>query len=314
MNKYEMIDFGEAKSILGIQIHRNWKDHTLILEQSSYIDSILTRFRCESSNGAPTPLDKDSPPLTLSDCPTSASDIKDMATVPYREAVGSLMHVMVCTRPDLACAVGVLSRFFQNPGRLHWRAVLRVLKYLKRTRMYGLRYQKSEESDIVGNLHGFCDADWAADRDNYLSTSGWVFIMNGAAISWQSKRGRSPAQSSCEAEYVAERMATQEVCHLRNILGELGMNPLKPIPLFSDSQSAIHLTKNPVFHEKSKHIALKLHLSRHLQRDGQMSLQFVPTSAQVADVLTKPLHGPKVSWGRENMGLVLLPDPSTGGC
>jgi hypothetical protein len=137
--------------------------------------------------------------------------------------------------------------------------------------------------------------------------------MNGAAISWQSKRGKTPAQSSCDAEYVAEGMAAAEICHLRNILGELHLNPPAPIPLFSDSQSAIHLTKNPVFHERSKHAALKLHLSRHLQRDGRMSIQYLPTNLQVADVLTKALHGPKTAWGRLQMGLVDLPEPSMGG-
>jgi hypothetical protein len=108
-------------------------------------------------------------------------------------------------------------------------------------------------------------------------------------------------------------MAAQEICHIRNILGELNLNPPIPIPLYSDSQSAINLTKNPVFHERSKHVALKLHMSRHLQRDGRMAVQYLPTTQQVADVLTKALHGPKVLWGRRQMGLVEIPDPSMGG-
>jgi hypothetical protein len=137
--------------------------------------------------------------------------------------------------------------------------------------------------------------------------------MNGGAVSWQSKRAKSPAQSSCEAEYVAEGMAAQEICFYRNILSELGLEPSESIPLYSDSQSAIHLTKNPIFHERSRHIAIKLHLSRHLQRDGRMAIQFVQTAHQLADVLTKPLHGPKLSWARERMGLVPVPVPRMGG-
>jgi hypothetical protein len=314
MAKYEMTDFGDAKSILGIQIHRDWTAGTLILEQSSYVDQVLDRFRFQNCKGSPTPLDRDGPPLRTIDCPISDIEKSDMATVPYREAVGSLMHLMVCTRPDLACAIGILSRYLHNPGRAHWLAVQRVLRYLKRTRSFGLCYRKSDSPvSTIGDLHGYCDSDWAGDRDLYLSTSGWVFIMNGAAISWQSKRGKSPAQSSCDAEYVSEGMAAQEICHLRNILSELGLDPPNPIPLYSDSQSAIHLTKNPVFHERSKHIALKYHLSRHLQRSGSMSLNYMPTHLQVADVLTKPLHGPKVAWGRQQMGLLELPDLSMGG-
>jgi hypothetical protein len=314
MRQYEMTDFGEAQSILGIALHRDWQRGTIIIEQSSYIDSILERFRFQDAHGSPTPLDKDSRSMTHNDCPLSPEDRDDMSTVPYREAVGSLMHVMVCTRPDIACAVGILSRFLHNPGRAHWSGVQRVLRYLKRTKSWGLCFRKvSHPGAVRGNLHGYCDSDWAADKDHYLSTAGWVFLMNGAAISWQSKRGRSPAQSSCDAEYIAEGMAAQEICHLRNILGELDLEPSGPIPLFSDSQSAIHVTKNPVFHERMKHVGLKHHLSRHLQRDGRMSLQYIPTNEQVADVLTKALHGPKVAWGRERMGLVELPDTSMGG-
>jgi hypothetical protein len=252
--------------------------------------------------------------ISSRDCPTTDEERADMLSVPYREAVGSIMHVMVCTRPDIAFAVGNVSRYLHNPGRAHWRAVLRILRYLKLTRLYGLRFQRfSRTGSIIGDLHGFCDSDWAADKDHYLSTAGWVFIMNGGAISWQSKRGKTPAQSSCDAEYVAEGMAAQEICHLRNILSELKLEPSDSIPLYSDSQSAIHLTKNPVFHERSKHAALKLHLSRHLQRDGRMSVQFIATRLQVADVLTKALHGPKVTWGREKMGLIELPEPIMGG-
>jgi hypothetical protein len=314
MSQYEMTDFGEAHSILGISLTRDWDAGTITLDQTSYIDSIMERFRFQDCKGSPTPLDKDSVSLSVSDCPVTDVDKEDMSTVPYREAVGSIMHVMVCTRPDLACAIGVLSRFLHNPGRAHWTGVQRLFRYLKRTRTFALCFRKSHApTRVTSNLHGFCDSDWVGDRDLFLSTTGWVFVMNGAAISWQSKRGKTPAQSSCDAEYVAEGLAAQEICHLRNILGELHMEPSDPIPLYSDSQSAIHLTKNPVFHERSKHIGLKFHLSRHLQRDGRMSLIYVPTDEQVADVLTKALHGPKVAWGRQQMGLIELPDPSMGG-
>jgi hypothetical protein len=137
--------------------------------------------------------------------------------------------------------------------------------------------------------------------------------MNDDAISCQLKRAKSLAQSSCEAEYVAEGMAAQEICHLRNVLGELHVEPQDPIPLYSDSQPAIHLTHNPVFHERSRHIALKIHLSRDMQRDGRMSVMYVDTKNQVADALTKPMHGPKLAWTRNKLGLVSLPAARMGG-
>jgi hypothetical protein len=186
------------------------------------------------------------------------------------------MHLMVCTRPDLACGVGIFSKFLNNPGRAHWKQVLRMIRYIKGTRLEGLCFRKTAHpGPIIGDIYGYCDSDWATDNDLYLSTGAYAFIMSGAAISWQSKRGRTPAQSSCDAEYVAEGMAAAEICHILNVLQELRLSPSVPIPLYSDSQSAIHLTKNPVFHERSKHAALKLHLSRHLQRDGRMALEFI---------------------------------------
>jgi hypothetical protein len=189
-----------------------------------------------------------------------------------------------------------------------------VLQYLHKTQRYGLKYTRTTDDPvIIGNLRGYCDSDWAGDKDNYVSTGAWIFLMNGGAISWQCKRGKTPAQSSCDAEYVAEGLAAQEICHLRNILSELHLEPPEPIPLFSDSKSAIQITKNPVFHERNKHVALKYHFSRHLQADGRMSIQYIPTERQVADALTKALYGPKLSWSQEQMGLVTWDDPHHGG-
>jgi hypothetical protein len=313
--KFDMSDFGEAKTILGINIRRNFEKGELILEQSEYIQNLLSKFRQQNSQYAVTPIDRSLPALSKSHCPISENEKSAMADKPYREVVGSLMHLMVCTRPDIAHAVSTLSRFLQNPGAYHWDSAIRVLQYLHKTKRVGLKYQRTRDNPtIIGDLRGYCDSDWAGDKDNYLSTAGWVFMMNGGAISWQCKRGKTPAQSSCDAEYVAEGLAGQEICHLRNLLSELHLEPQDPIPLFSDSKSAIAITNNPVFHERSKHVALKFHFSRHLQADGRMKLQYVSTDRQVADALTKPLFGPKMKWSRDNLGLVTWDDPHHGGC
>jgi hypothetical protein len=288
---------------------------TLILEQSDYIQSLLIKFRQSHSKFSVTPVDKSLPAMSKAHSPSTPTELSAMADKPYRELIGSLMHLMVCTRPDIANAVSTLSRFLQNPGEYHWDSAVRVLQYLHKTRSIGIKYTRTLDSPtILGNLRGYCDSDWVGDRDHCLSTAGWIFVMCGGAISWQCKRGKTPAQSSCDAEYVAEGLAAQEICHIRNILSELNLEPEDPIPLFSDSKSAIAITNNPVFHERNKHVALKFHLSRHLQADGRMTLQYVNTDLQVADVLTKPLFGPKMKWSRDNMGLVPVDDPHYGGC
>jgi hypothetical protein len=314
MERFEMTDFGEAETILGIAIKRNRERGTLVLDQSEYIQSLLVKFRQTNSQYSSTPLDRAAAPLSKAHCPVSETERAAMADKPFREVVGSLMHLMVCTRPDIANAVSTLSRFLQDPGAYHWDAAIRVLQYLHKTKDYGLKYTRTEDDPvIVGDLKGYCDSDWAGERDTYVSTGGWIFLMNGGAISWQCKRGKTPAQSSCDAEYVAEGLAVQEICHLRNILSELHLEPSDPIPLFSDSKSAIQITKNPVFHERSKHVALKYHFSRHVQADGRMSIKYIPTDHQVADALTKPMYGPKMTWAREHMGLVPLDDSHHGG-
>jgi hypothetical protein len=312
--RFDMVDFGEAKSILGINIRRDMKAGTLILEQSDYIQTLLTKFRQLNSGYSSTPIDRASPQMSKAHCPVTEQERLAMADKPYREVVGSLMHLMVCTRPDIAHAVSTLSRFLQTPGEYHWDSAVRVLKYLHKTKTVGLKYTRTDDDpELIGNLRGYCDSDWVGDKDNYISTAGWVFMMNGGAISWQCKRGKTPAQSSCDAEYVAEGLGAQEICHLRNLLSELHLEPQIPIPLFSDSKSAIAITNNPVFHERSKHVALKFHFSRHLQADGRMKIQYIHTDRQVADVLTKPLFGPKLKWSRDNLGLVPWDDPRHGG-
>ena len=247
--------------------------------------------------------------FSVNDFPANLPEKISMMRTPYREAVGSLMHLMVCTRPDIAYSVGVVSRFLENPGPKHWEAVERILQYIKLTRNYGLVYEKCESvHGVLGDLHGFCDADWAGDRDDYRSTAGWVFLMSGAAISWSSKKIATPSQSTCDAEYVAQGRASQEQVWLRQLMEELHVAPVGPISLYSDSQSAINLAHNPIFHEKSKAVALKYHLTRHLIDEGQLSLEYIPTESQVADCLTKALSGTRMDEWRRNFGLHLLPD------
>jgi hypothetical protein len=312
--RFEMSDFGEATTILGIRIRRDWNAGTLTLDQTDYVNNLLVKFRQSNSKYCSTPMDKMAVPMSKAHCPMTERELAAMADVPFREVVGSLMHLMVCTRPDIAHAVSSLSRFLQNPREYNWDGAVRVLQYLHKTSHYELKYTRTaDDPAIIGDLRGFCDSDWAGDKEGFLSTAGWVFIMNGGAVSWQCKRGKTPAQSSCDAEYVAEGMAAQEICHLRNVLSELNLEPTDPIPLFSDSKSAIQITKNPVFHERSKHVALKYHFSRHMQADGRMSVQYIPTDRQVADALTKPLFGPKLSWSRDEMGLVQCDDSHHGG-
>ena len=140
-----------------------------------------------------------------------------MSRVPYVSAVGGLMYAMVYTRPDIAHAVGVLSRFMSNPGKEHWTAVKRVFRYLRGTSDYGLCYQGRPILEIMLEIHGFVDADWAGDLDQRRSTSGYVFSLFGGTVSWMSKRQSVVALSTIEAEYIAATHANKEAVWLQRL-------------------------------------------------------------------------------------------------
>ena len=176
-----------------------------------------------------------------------------MAKVPYSSAVGSLMYAMICTRPDIAYAVGVVSRYMSNPGKKHWEAVKGIMRYLKGTK--GMRICFGSKEACVD---GYRDADYAGDMDKRKSTSGYVFMFNGGAVSWQSCLRICVSMSTTEAEYIAAVEACKEALWLTCLVGDLGIQVEMPM-LQCDSQSAIMLGKNPVFHAKTKHIVVKYH-------------------------------------------------------
>jgi len=166
---------------------------------------------------------------------------------------------MVCTRPDIAYAVGVVSRFLANPGKEHWKAVKWILRYLRGTTKKCLCFGNGKLE-----LSGYTDADWAGDKDSRKSISGYVTTFAGGAVSWQSKLQKCVALSTTEAEYIAATEACKEMLWMKNFLLELGVNQDKYVVL-CDNQSTIHLAKNPSFHSRSKHIDIRHHWIREVQ-------------------------------------------------
>jgi ATP-binding cassette subfamily B (MDR/TAP) protein 1 len=175
-------------------------------------------------------------------CPSSKKEKEEMSRVPYQSSVGSLMYAMVCTRPDIAYAVGIVSRFITNPGEAHWNAVKWILRYLKGTSRSCLRFGSG---DLV--LQGYTDADYAGCADSRKSTFGYMMTYTGGAVSWQSRLQKCISLSTTNAEYIAAVDACKEVLWMKNFLQELDMKQEK-YTLYCDSQSAIYLAKNPSFH------------------------------------------------------------------
>lgn len=176
---------------------------------------------------------------------------------PYREAVGSLMYLAVATRPDISFIVGCVSRFLENPSKIHVNAVKRIFKYISGTSKHGILYKFNQKL----NLFGYSDADYGGDIDERRSTTGYVFVFGSSIISWSSERQKSVALSTTESEYVAAAQATKELVWIGLLLRNLLITYNKP-NLFVDNQSAIRLIKNPEFHKRTKHIDIKFHFVR----------------------------------------------------
>jgi len=285
--EFEMKDLGAASQILGMKITRNREERTLKLSQEEYVGKVLKRFNMEGAKPVSTPLAGHFK-LAKRHSPSTQEERDAMAKVPYASAVGSLMYAMVCTRPDIAHAVGVVSRYMQNPGKEHWNAVKWILRYLKGTQKFALHYGGKEVK-----LQGFCDADMAGDPDGRKSTTAYVYTLGSGAVSWVSRLQKIVALSTTEAEYIAATEACKEMVWLKAFMGELDMEQ-SDCTLYSDSQSAIHLAKNSAFHTRMKHIDIRYHFIRSLLEDRQLSLTKIHTDDNPAYMLTKTVPPDKL--------------------
>ncbi|CAL5395053.1 unnamed protein product [Camellia sinensis] len=254
---FDMKDLGPAQQMLGIQIVRDRKAKKLWLSQEKYVERVIAKFNMKDSKPVNTPLANHFK-LSKSSCPSSTKEREEMEAIPYLSVVESLMYVMVSTRPDITHAVGVVSRFLSNPGKEHWEAVKWILRYLKGTTKMCLCFRNAKPV-----LEGYTDSDMAGDLDGSKSTSGFLFTFAGGAVSWQSKLQNYVALSTTEAEYITAAEAGKEMLWLQRFLQELGLKQEK-FMVHCDSQSAIDLSKNSMYHSRTKHINIQYHWIREV--------------------------------------------------
>lgn len=214
-----------------------------------------------NANPASTPLDNRQV-LSKADgpAPDDTETLREMATIPYQEAIGSLLYTAICTRPDIAFAVQTLSQFSSNPGPKHWTAIKRVIRYLKNTEDFGLTLGGSDLDTT--RLIGWCDADWVHDPDDRKSITGFTFFLGVGAVCYSSKKQTSVALSTAEAEYMGAGAAMREALWLRALLQELGYPQKGPTIINNDNQASISISKDPAHHSRSKHIDIRHHFIR----------------------------------------------------
>lgn len=275
--KFEIKDLGNAKHILGLNIEREG-DH-LKIDQSHYIHSVLEKFNMVDANKINTPME-----VNLQFEKTKPGE---EVQAPYRELIGSLLWIATCTRPDISFAVSKLASYSNNPSELHWKSTKRILRYLKGTQNFGLIYNKEAEANLIG----YVDSDYAGDQQDRLSVTGFAFKFAGSTISWQSRKQKTVAQSTCEAEYMALAEAARE-CKFLVALIQSVINTNIPVFLLTDSQSAKKLAENPMVTHRSKHIDIRHHFIRNSLNEGLFKLHFVQGTENLADIFTKALPQP----------------------
>jgi hypothetical protein len=302
--KFSIHDMGEVKDFLGCQISRDRKRRVLYISCIPKIEALLDKFGVsESGRVIETPMQKDF-------CPTARpadpeGEERSGAGVPlepsnrYCELVGSLLYIANTTRPDIAQAVGVLSRYRCNPTTAHWNAALRVLVYLRDTKEKVLVLGSNPDVE----LNGYVDADFAGDLDNRFSTSGYVFYVFGGAVSWASKKQSSVATSTVQAEFMAASLAIKEASWLRSFLEEIGCAPWT-VKVLVDNQGCIQNLRNPVNSRFCKHIAVQFHYAREAITLGQVCIDYVESAKNRADIFTKPLAGPVFREHAEGLGVI----------
>ena len=296
-SQWEATDLGDPAKIVGIKITQT--NDSIMITQQKYIEAILQREHMEEANPVSTPLD---PNVKIGPNPEGNDGNRSNC---FAKLLGELQFLANATRPDIAHTINRLASYTANPSLQHMGALKRVLRYLAGTKGYGIVYKNSPESttDNSNIFHGYADAAFA-NQDDSKSTSGYVFIAAGGAITWRSKKQSTVALSSTEAEYIALAEAARETSWLRNLYDELGYSQTQPTLIRGDNNGSIAMARNPQFHQRSKHIAIRWHLIRDMVSDGILTLEECRDPEQTADVLTKTLARFKHHKHITDMGMV----------
>ena len=294
--QWEITALGEPTKIIGIEITQT--DKSITISQKIYIESILEREGLSRSNSVTTPFD---PNIKLEPNPDGNEGNRSNS---FARLLGELQYLANNTRPDITYAVNRLASYTANPSLQHVMALKRILRYLTGTKNFSITYSKTSTNPHNNSnlIYGFADAAFA-NQDDHKSTSGYVFLASGGAITWKSKKQTTIALSSTEAEYVALSEAAREACWLRNLLDELGYSQEFPIVIKGDNDGSIAIAMNQQFHNRSKHIAIRWHWVRDLVEQGLITIKICRDPQQTADILTKALPCPKHHQHTSEMGL-----------
>jgi len=307
--RFDITPPADAHFFLGIRFSRNRTTDDpdngpfISLDQDTFVESVLARITVELR-------EYETPMTSTADLVPNPDPIENADPYQvrrYQSAIGSLMYIMLGTRPDLAFAVGKLARFSSNPSVDHFRALTRVFCYLKFSKSTALLYAK-HDNPLSKVPIGFCDADWANSKgkeDKRRSISGNIFFLSRGPFSWSSKKQDLTAESTMESEYISLWLAGRQASWIRNVFDAIGLPLEAPLRINCDSQSAIALAnRGEAEHKGSKHFDVKWHGTRDRVERNEIEVKYCPTSDNFADILTKPLAKERFAFITGFLGLV----------
>ncbi|EJD38936.1 hypothetical protein AURDEDRAFT_71766 [Auricularia subglabra TFB-10046 SS5] len=292
--RFDIVDLGDITQVVGLEVRRSSNLSTTTITQSQYIDKMLARFGMTACNTSPTPAD---PNVKLIPFKGEPDEVR---RAEYQRLIGSLHYAARGSRPDIQLRTSQLSQHLANPGPIHMTAAKRILRYLKGTRELGIVYSRSTG---LPSLESYVDADWGQDPSDRKSISGQVFKLANGPVSWASRKQRSVAKSSMEAEYIAASGASSELLWLRTLLRELGFPPNGSSILKMDNTSAISAALSHGSDSKAKHIDIAHHFIRDHVAKGDIQLMHIASANNLADFFTKAL--PRVHFEKLRMRIGL---------
>jgi hypothetical protein len=300
--KFDITDLGASKWMLGMRITRDQTARTITLDQELYVTTALEKFGLKECITCSSPEAQNS---------GAQEDDRDGGGKPanvklYQEKVGTLLYAAISTRPDISHAVQKLTQQMQAPKVRHMNACDRVFRYLAGTKSLGLLFGRREGGasaavDAGAVVSAFADADWAGDKSDRKSVTGWIARVHGDPVSWASKKQSVVSLSTCEAELYAQAAAVQEVLWLRGLLQELGYSAEEASTIYQDNQATVKVSENGIRSERTKHVDIKYHFVTDVVQRGDVQLQWIPSQRQQADILTKALPAPLHSALRDEM-------------
>lgn len=264
------------RDFLGMEICKG--NNELTVSQGKYVKQVVQKFNMNDSQFKSTP-------IVTQDRPNAGKAIENLNPIfPFRQAVGSILYAASKTRPDIAYAVNVVSRYLENPTEHDVQNVKRILRYLNGNSKAFLKFS----GDGKNVLYAYSDADFAGDKIDRKSTSGFVIMYMGGPVGWRACKQPIVATSTTESEFIAADLCAKELVYLKAVLEQL-TGVKVPAILYVDNQSAIHLIQNGIFNSRSKHIEVRFHSVTEKVQQKRISVEYCPSEHQLADILTKPL-------------------------